>query len=123
MIAALEADETMDDCWQRSPKRLCTNAAMGAGENTATAFGQSDGVQERCLSLREMFEDWTKTGAVERPAMMLSQVKQLLAAVEVRCVCWPVLILPLRLQQPYIRILLLHSRSILWAPTLTQRSL
>ena len=95
MIAALEADEAMDDCWQRPPKRLCTNIATGAGEGTATVFGQSGGLQERCLSLREMFEDWTKTGAVERPAMMLSQVRQLLAAVEVRHVSSPVLTLPL----------------------------
>ena len=80
-LGSLELDTAGDDCWHRSPKRVRTSTRTGV--NTA-APGSSGATDEQALSLREMVETWTKAGAVEGPAIALSQVQQLLVAVEVR---------------------------------------
>ena len=78
-LNSLQVDATGDDCWERARKRARTSAPTCAIANTA-AFGGAD---EQVLSLREMLENWTEVGAVEGQALVLSQVKQLLVAVEV----------------------------------------
>ena len=58
------SDASGDDCWQRPPKRV---RSTSSGAESAPV-----------LSLSEMVKGWMDSG----PAMVLAQVKQLLAAVE-----------------------------------------
>ena len=78
-LNSLQVDAATDNCWERARKRVRTSAGTCAVAKTA-AFSGAD---EQVLSLREMIENWTEAGVVKGLAMMLSQVKQLLVAVEV----------------------------------------